>query len=75
MLEVGGTLYQWIQYLAPITLVIIAIIFTAAVTKGYRGFISGVAEILKSKYSLLFFIIVVGLLIYLWSELKTTIGW
>jgi type II secretory pathway component PulF len=73
--QVGETFKDWLNFLAPATLVIIAVIITAAVTRGYRGFIQGVSDIVKSKWSMLFFIIVVGFFIYLWLELKTRLGW
>jgi hypothetical protein len=75
IIEAGSEIWNWLQVLAPALLVIIAIILTASVTKGYRGFISGVAEILKSKYSLLFFIVVLFALIYFWQQFKEVIGW
>lgn len=75
LFQVSDTFKQWLSFLAPATLVIIAVIITAAITRGYRGFIQGVSDIVKSKWSLLFFIIVVAFFIYLWLELKAKIGW
>lgn len=73
--EVADTFKQWLSILAPATLVIIAIIITAAITRGYRGFIQGVSDIVKSKWSMLFFIIVFAFFLYLWFELKQYLGW
>ena len=75
LIDVGAEFMKWLSFLAPITLVILAVIITAAATRGYRGFIQGVSDIVKSKWSMLFFIIVVGLFIYLWLELKAYLGW
>jgi hypothetical protein len=75
LIDVGDEFMKWLSFLAPITLVIIAVIITAAATRGYRGFIQGVSDIVKSKWSMLFFIIVVVLFIYLWLELKAYLGW
>ena len=73
--EVGDKLKEWLSFLAPATLVIIAIIITAAVTKGYKNLIQGIQVIVGSKWTFLFFIVVCSLFIYLWSQLKGVIGW
>jgi hypothetical protein len=75
LLEIGSTLYNLLQWVVPSLLVIIAIMLTASVTKGYRGFLGGIQTILSSKYTLFLFAIIVIFFIYLWSELKLVIGW
>lgn len=75
ILDVGEWLLTSLSWLAPITIVIIAVIFTAAITRGYRGMIQGIVDITKSKWSFFFFIIVVCLMLYFWNQLKNGLGW
>ena len=75
LFDVGATFKEWLSFLAPATLVVVAVIITAAITRGYRGFIQGVSDIVKSKWSMLFFLVCVGFFIYLWLELKSYLGW
>jgi succinate dehydrogenase hydrophobic anchor subunit len=73
--EVGSWIQKYLSALAPATIVIIVIIVTAAMTRGYRNLIQGVVDITKSKWSTLFFLICVGIGLYFWFELKAKIGW
>jgi hypothetical protein len=75
IIEFGNGIIKWLNVLAPVALVIVAIMFVAAMTRGYRGLIIGIKDILGSKYSFLFFIIVFGVMIYFWLEFKRYIGW
>jgi succinate dehydrogenase hydrophobic anchor subunit len=68
MIEAVNGIKSFLQSFGPVLIIILIVMFVGWITRGYRGFINAVKDILSNKWSLLFFIIMCGIAIYYFNK-------
>ena len=63
---------KFMDIIAPIFITYLVVVITAAVIKGYKGFVDSVKIIVKGKFSFLFFLVLLMIMIYIYNQFK---GW
>lgn len=67
-------IFSILSYIVPALIVFVAFKFVAAATKGYRGFLDAVHIVFSSWKSFVMFVIVIGVMIFFWYEIKGIFG-
>lgn len=67
-------IFDVLSYVVPALIILVAFKLVAAMTKGYKNFLDAVHIVFSSWKSFAFFIIIVGVMIFFWYEIKGIFG-
>jgi len=73
LLDLGGELLSWVDYVVPIMLLVISIIGAASTIRWGKKLASGVHEIMSNPWKIIFWVIFLVALLFIWFYVRSFI--
>lgn len=74
MWDIAKTIWDSLQWIVPPVLIILSVFIAWFLLKGTRKFFNALMELIRDPIGWVFFIIVIGLGIFIYLEVKKVVG-